>query len=515
MQVALVATALAAASALLAPPHAAAITIGQGSLPGLTVDPAGTAFLAWPGPESGSTTLRFCRLPRAATACDAGLASTIAAPGSSLSRPFLVVTGSRVVIVQHRFGGDVPGFFALYAFTSADRGVTFGPGKVVGKINAFEAITGPGDTLSAVTNVETDGLKYQNTPIDGSAPVVANGPGAGTSTVGSAVLSTDHLSNGTVGLIDAATPLAAFTDASANAQFRRYDGNGDVNDVANWTPAVELGKIDFPKLAGGPKGLFLLGTSATGEILSRRFDGTTFGAPVGIGSQGSAPTLHAFQDAGGRLHVVFRRNQSDGLHLVHAVSDDGVAWRSGSVVIQNVATDGDINDTRIATAADHVGVAAWRAGQSEIRVAAVGPDVPTAPKPPVTQPPVTTVPVTPPPPALRPVAAFKLTTATVAGGRVTLSSPRACVPVGTSFVATLSFKRSTRKGTRFVKVTRVDFLVDGKRKKIDTRAPFRQRLTVRALKAGTKHTLRARATIKVKTGRSPKKSISATFSVCR
>ena len=34
------------------------------------------------------------------------------------------------------------------------------------------------------------------------------------------------------------------------------------------------------------------------------------------------------------------------------------------------------------------------------------------------------------------------------------------------------------------------------------------------LKAGTKHTLSARATIKVKKGRSPKKSVSAKFSVC-
>jgi len=103
---------------------------------------------------------------------------------------------------------------------------------------------------------------------------------------------------------------------------------------------------------------------------------------------------------------------------------------------------------------------------------------------------------------------------TVAGGRVTLSAPSGCVPVGTSFTATLSFKRSKRKGANFVKVSRVDFLIDAKRKKTDKKAPFRQRLTVKALQAGSRHTLKARATIKVKRGKSPKKSISTRFTVC-
>jgi len=88
------------------------------------------------------------------------------------------------------------------------------------------------------------------------------------------------------------------------------------------------------------------------------------------------------------------------------------------------------------------------------------------------------------------------------------------VPVGSSFRATLSFKRSTRKGALFVKVTRVDFLVDGKLRKADRAVPFRQTLSVKALKAGSKHALRARASIKVRTGHSPRKSIRTSFTVC-
>lgn len=106
------------------------------------------------------------------------------------------------------------------------------------------------------------------------------------------------------------------------------------------------------------------------------------------------------------------------------------------------------------------------------------------------------------------------TTVTVAGGTVTLAGPKRCISPGGSFTATLSFKKQRRKGSKFVKVTRVDFYIDKKRVKIDRKAPFRQKLTVKNLAAGTKHTLKARATIKVRRGKSPKKSISTTFSVC-
>jgi hypothetical protein len=105
-------------------------------------------------------------------------------------------------------------------------------------------------------------------------------------------------------------------------------------------------------------------------------------------------------------------------------------------------------------------------------------------------------------------------TTTVPGGSITLSGPRACVPAGGSFSATLAFKRSRKKGSKTVKVTRVDFFINGTLRKTDRRAPFRQTLTARNLAAGSRHTLRARATIKVRRGKSPKKSVSTTFTVC-
>ena len=66
-----------------------------------------------------------------------------------------------------------------------------------------------------------------------------------------------------------------------------------------------------------------------------------------------------------------------------------------------------------------------------------------------------------------------------------------------------------------MKVFRADFYIGTKRVKIDKVAPFTQTLTVTAsAKAGSKLTVRAQAYIKVKRGKSPKKSIKSTISVC-
>ena len=98
---------------------------------------------------------------------------------------------------------------------------------------------------------------------------------------------------------------------------------------------------------------------------------------------------------------------------------------------------------------------------------------------------------------------------------MTLTGPRGCVRRGGTFVATLKWKRQKRKGNLFVKVRRTDFYIGTRRVKIDRRAPFRQTLRVRANSVpGSTVRLRARAFIKVKRGRSPKKSLFVTFRVC-
>jgi hypothetical protein len=79
---------------------------------------------------------------------------------------------------------------------------------------------------------------------------------------------------------------------------------------------------------------------------------------------------------------------------MHAVSDDGVAWRVGEL---EPDTTGQPGAMRVSAAADHVGVAVWRGAGSEIKALALGPDAPAAP-PVVLQPPPTPTPTPDPQP---------------------------------------------------------------------------------------------------------------------
>jgi hypothetical protein len=81
---------------------ASALIIAPGERPGLAVDAVGTAYVAWNGVEAVNSGLHFCRLARGATVCDAGVATMLPAPATTTSvhRPFVIVSGDRVVVVQ-------------------------------------------------------------------------------------------------------------------------------------------------------------------------------------------------------------------------------------------------------------------------------------------------------------------------------------------------------------------------------------------------------------------------------
>jgi type IV secretory pathway TrbD component len=339
---------------------ATALTVGTGHKPGVAVDAAGTAYVAWYGAESTTTSLNFCRLPRGAAACD--VRTTIAAPGTTLSRPFVTVDGATVRVVSYRYGLTGARFDEIWQFTSADGGATFDAGHPVGIAPFDEAARGPGDTLSVATNAESTGLAVQNVPLDGSS--------SGTS---EAILSADHPYNGTVALAAPGTLVAVFADGSGNAQVRT--SAGAYNDAAAWTPPVDIGYADYPRLAGGPSGLFLLSGTQTNALVVRKWNGSTFGAGVKIADAAEDAHAHLTQDPAGRLHAVYSRNTAAGLELDYATSDDGTRWQSGPLVTGAGASQG-IGNLRAAVAPDHLGVAAWETStdaSSEVRVVGIGP----------------------------------------------------------------------------------------------------------------------------------------------
>ncbi|MDX6375400.1 MAG: hypothetical protein QOD98_4388 [Nocardioidaceae bacterium] len=342
----------------------APLVLGAGSRPGLAVDAAGIGYIAWNGTDY-PTSLQFCRLPRGASACTARSAIAVPAATTSGSRPFVTVTGGTVRVVQYRYPTTGPAPAGVYEFVSTDSGAIFAAGTLIGTVPFEEAVQGPGDTLSGVP-IDTE-MAFQNVDLGGVA------------TTAKAVLSVTHQNHASVGLIDANTPLAVFT-SNDQAQERHYDGSGSLNDIANWTAPVDLGVATYPRLASGPTGLFLLAGNGNGSLFVRKWTGAGFGAAVTIGA-GVTPSKHIFEDASGRLHAVFQRDSADPLHLVHAVSDDGMSWRSGTVLTQTIAANGGMSDLRVATAPDHVGITVWHAGLGggDVRVAQVGPDAPVDP----------------------------------------------------------------------------------------------------------------------------------------
>ncbi|MEA2424604.1 MAG: hypothetical protein QOH13_1014, partial [Thermoleophilaceae bacterium] len=222
-----------------------------------------------------------------------------------------------------------------------------------------------------------------------------------------------------------------------------------------------------------------------------KFTGAGFGPPVMLGITGDPPNQHMFEDAAGRLHAVFAHGDGDGLHLMHAVSDDGVAWRMGTVLtVSTPGLDGGINDTRVAAAPDHIGVVVWWGGSpaSEVRVATVGPDVT---------------------PRLQPTKRLTAKEGTYALGGVPV-----CVENGSSYRVTLAFKRARKKNNVVVKLRRADFFIGAKRVLKDTSAPFVATIHVTGAKAGKTYTVRARAFLKVRRGPPLMRSISRTVKTC-
>jgi hypothetical protein len=357
-----IACALATGALCAAPASAATpLTIGMGHKPAVAVDPAGTAYIAWFGPETNVTSLNFCRLPRGAGACD--VRTTIAAPGTTLSRPFVTVDGATVRVVSYRYGLTGARFDEIWQFTSSDGGATFDAGHPVGITPFDEGVRGPGTTLSVATNAESTGLAVQNVPLDGST--------AGTS---EAILSTDHPYNGTVGLAGPGTLVAVFADGSGNAQVRA--STGAFNDAASWTAPVDIGYADYPRLAGGRAGLFLLSGTQTNALVVRKWNGSTFTAGVRIADVADDAQAHLTQDPAGRLHAVYSRNTAAGLELDYATSDDGVKWQSGPL-LTGVGANQGIGNLRAAVAPDHLGVAAWETStdaSSAVRVVGIGPE---------------------------------------------------------------------------------------------------------------------------------------------
>lgn len=481
-------------AALLALPTAAAsaatpVPLGPVASADVAVDASGAAHVAVSERETGA--VRYCHIPRAGTACDRQ--AVVPMPGTAIgSAVHVQVSGATVLVTASRSTGEPDGDGPAIA-VSTDGGVTFAPGARLAAAQVLDGqqVIGPDGALWH--GVMSGGyLNVVRTAFDGSTPttserVVFDGPGAGVDAAGFAI------ADGVAVAVRPTEPMAFVTHVL---------GSGDPNTLAAWSPPGTVtplpGRVlGQPSLAAGPKGMVLTAAERAGlddMITARRWTGSGFGAPVVVyrrtGGSNNADNGEVFADAGGRLHAVLTGDNGSSLRYARS-ADGGATWSPAQVL--TTSPDRSVLGGRGSAAPDGRGFAVAVRGEEGFAI----PLEPSAGLP--GEPTVTTK-------------------VTEGDSELLLGLPKGCLPAGDVRV-TLSQKarkvKRRRSGRRVVvKVTRVDFSVDGRNVRTDRRAPFTQTLRLAGLVPGSTHEVRARAFLKVRTGKQRTRSIRRKVKVC-
>ncbi|HZN87392.1 MAG TPA: hypothetical protein VFB44_00310 [Thermoleophilaceae bacterium] len=370
----------AAGSAQAAPP----IVVGQATFdgaPDIAVDPGGTAHIAWNDSAPAIDEVRYCRLARGAGGCADSETFVGIQPGDQDSvhgRAHVFFSAPNAVTVFHQRG--LTGSGHMMANRSTDGGLTFGARNRTGvsfsnSAAPDEAVYGPGNSITAITEVTTAGVFVQNgSPLD-------NTPSLGEAQL----LSSDSGEDASIGIDPADNkPVAVYEIQSDPAQlaWRKLAGSpteANINTPAQWGPqnilsADHISAADGTALAGGPNGLFLFFQQRQPDRgWVSKFTGSGWTAPVLISDGRPFNQYDLHQDASGRLHAVWNAYSDE--RLRYTWSDDGVNW-SAAV---DIARGESYPDVRVAAAADHQGFAVWNRG---------GPDVMAVPLEALPEPPV-------------------------------------------------------------------------------------------------------------------------------
>jgi hypothetical protein len=511
---------IAALAALITPAAAAAsataqapFTIGTGVNPRIVVTPNGTGHIVWSIPARGfdSAAVGYCRIPAGASACDRNVILLfptnrgVAKSGGDVTVQADSDSALRITSACYGCGvGDAQE--GIQRWDTADGGTTFLPEPSLGGTPTNAGMGPDGITVGAGVYV---------TPADGDQ-VIAR-PGASDTTAVDMAAGTNFVQTPSIVQIPGQNRLVYAVSDLFGVRTATFNGPdfaaASLMDPGNWAndqqlPAAESG-IRGTHLTAGPSGVWLTYEQKVpldDHVRVRRFDPakSTFGAPRSLESTsdtGDAAIDDVFssQDGAGRIHVVWRSNlTSDQLRYTRSDTTGGVFAAPGTL-----ATGEDYAHPVVGTGPDAAGWLAWQASDADsaIRVmrleaTSLG-DATNS--------------------SINASGGAKTTTHTlkVSGATLSFQVPAGCVRRGAGFSVKLTWKKQKKKGNVFVKVSRTDFYVGAKRAKIDRRAPFTQTLKVPSTaQPGSSVALRARAFIKVRKGRSPKKSVKATIKVC-
>jgi hypothetical protein len=217
-----------------APAAAAPGFLGRGHDPGVAVDAAGTAHVAWLARAGDAGSLEYCQVRRGTRRCT--LRRSIGLPEDGFGKVQVLLRPGIVQIIA-------PLLEPAVLATSIDGGNTFALGTIGQETPAIEAaIYGPGDFISLMS---------------GSGPASfgrfspnGNGPADLPTTFGSATESLETT------LAPWGNGLVAFF-SGLRARSVLWNGAGDPNLQESWVEGPRLGRADIPRAVGGKSGTWV------------------------------------------------------------------------------------------------------------------------------------------------------------------------------------------------------------------------------------------------------------------
>ncbi|MEI2701217.1 MAG: hypothetical protein V9E83_02310 [Baekduia sp.] len=489
-------TLIAAAAAAPAAQAGTSFPLGTGSVPDVLTDPVtGAGRFVW---AEDDYTIKFCSVAAGTQTCSPQTIWQLpAAPANAVGDPKLLRdTDGTLYIFLHRY---VPN--TKWLFKSTDNGATWNGGAKIydngSGTNVEQPVFGPG-AGEITTPVWNPGRYVASVKLDGSESTGTARADLQTGSI-SALVYDFHVAN------DGAGGLVAVAQNLGDAYSWSLTPSADPSLTPSWSSAPALvGKSGDMAFGGSRTGRPFMLSGAGPNVVIRKFNGAGFDPPRDLETEtGYMPAIGA--SPGGTVAAAYRLNGSPARARVAVTTDGGATFAqrtfnlSDSIYSGLAVSPNDAGD----------GWAVWREGTS-IRASdlttAPGADPSPAPAP------------TPTTPITGGIYGGTTTKKTVSdkSASYTLSGvPKECVNPGATFKVKLGWTRKKRKGNLFVKVRRTDFYIGSKRVKIDKKAPFAQTLTVTiTAPRGSTQTVRARAYIKVRRGKSPTKSIRATFKVC-
>jgi hypothetical protein len=288
--------ALAAAPAAAAPGN-----LGTGHDPGVAVDRAGTAHVAWF--DAGAPALEYCQVPRGKRRC--AVRQTLALPEEGGAKVQVLAPRPGVIVIIAPIVND-PGVI----FTSADNGATFAP-HPTGEIGTIEsAVAGPGDVLALLS--DTGPASFGRYGFDGVGPA------------GLPVRFGDALESLETSLAPYGAGYAAFFSGSA-MRSTIFGGLGDPNLQQSWVEGPRLGQDrTTPAAVGGRSGTFVAYVDRRGgrsDVRVRKLRGGKLRRAKRISRDDPADLLAA---QGPRGDIVVMWSDFDGTKFVR--SRKGTRW---------------------------------------------------------------------------------------------------------------------------------------------------------------------------------------------